>query len=322
MRFSKLGRGTAVAFQRRQAPGRPLFNARTPWSAANVGKVGQLGTPVTTDGALFDPSPASAFPVRGGFVESLTRLRPSTEASIPNPCFLSLHTSPGLPLSAGTVPGHASFPFSTLFVHGPSAATALFGVAVTSDSPCLGPPDPSRGRQRRRGKFHNEPLQGRRRRGRIVRPPWDPRLGPRSFFHRIGPSRLGAAAAAMSWKKTDKVMDIIRHYASFPATGVSLRQMVQFGEKPSIGRHWPGRPSVARTRLTDRRQGRCSAPRSSSPRSSPSAWPTASRSSTACPTVLTRCRRSRRSRTGTRSRSRWAAPPVRRFPVGDSLTPF
>jgi pyruvate dehydrogenase kinase 2/3/4 len=32
-------------------------------------------------------------------------------------------------------------------------------------------------------------------------------------------------------------MDTIRHYASFPATGVSLRQMVQFGEKPSIGEH-------------------------------------------------------------------------------------
>lgn len=30
-------------------------------------------------------------------------------------------------------------------------------------------------------------------------------------------------------------MDTIRHYASFPATGVSLRQMVQFGEKPSTG---------------------------------------------------------------------------------------
>jgi hypothetical protein len=39
----------------------------------------------------------------------------------------------------------------------------------------------------------------------------------------------------MSWKKTDKLMDTIRHYASFPATGVSLRQMVQFGEKPSTG---------------------------------------------------------------------------------------
>nr|XP_036585879.1 uncharacterized protein CTRU02_04030 [Colletotrichum truncatum]KAF6796070.1 hypothetical protein CTRU02_04030 [Colletotrichum truncatum] len=39
----------------------------------------------------------------------------------------------------------------------------------------------------------------------------------------------------MSWKKTDKLMDTIRHYASFPATGVSLRQMVQFGEKPSVG---------------------------------------------------------------------------------------
>ena len=39
----------------------------------------------------------------------------------------------------------------------------------------------------------------------------------------------------MSWRKTEKLMDTIRHYASFPATGVSLRQMVQFGEKPSTG---------------------------------------------------------------------------------------
>jgi pyruvate dehydrogenase kinase 2/3/4 len=30
-------------------------------------------------------------------------------------------------------------------------------------------------------------------------------------------------------------MDTIRHYAKFPATGVSLRQMVQFGDKPSTG---------------------------------------------------------------------------------------
>ncbi|KAF6834392.1 pyruvate dehydrogenase kinase [Colletotrichum plurivorum] len=39
----------------------------------------------------------------------------------------------------------------------------------------------------------------------------------------------------MSWRKTDRLMDTIRHYASFPATGVSLRQMVQFGERPSVG---------------------------------------------------------------------------------------
>lgn len=39
----------------------------------------------------------------------------------------------------------------------------------------------------------------------------------------------------MSWKKTERLMDTIKHYASFPATGVSLRQMVQFGEKPSTG---------------------------------------------------------------------------------------
>ena len=39
----------------------------------------------------------------------------------------------------------------------------------------------------------------------------------------------------MAWKASRKLMDTIKHYASFPATGVSLRQMVQFGEKPSIG---------------------------------------------------------------------------------------
>jgi pyruvate dehydrogenase kinase 2/3/4 len=30
-------------------------------------------------------------------------------------------------------------------------------------------------------------------------------------------------------------MDTIKHYSSFPATGVSLRQMVQFGANPSTG---------------------------------------------------------------------------------------
>jgi pyruvate dehydrogenase kinase 2/3/4 len=39
----------------------------------------------------------------------------------------------------------------------------------------------------------------------------------------------------MSWKRTGRLMDQIQHYANFPATGVSLRQMVQFGEKPSVG---------------------------------------------------------------------------------------
>lgn len=39
----------------------------------------------------------------------------------------------------------------------------------------------------------------------------------------------------MSWKASQKLMDTIKHYAKFPATGVSLRQMVQFGEKPSTG---------------------------------------------------------------------------------------
>lgn len=39
----------------------------------------------------------------------------------------------------------------------------------------------------------------------------------------------------MSWKASARLMDTIGHYANFPATGVSLRQMVQFGERPSAG---------------------------------------------------------------------------------------
>lgn len=37
-------------------------------------------------------------------------------------------------------------------------------------------------------------------------------------------------------------MDTIRHYANFPATGVSLRQMVQFGQRPSVGKFRPSLP--------------------------------------------------------------------------------
>lgn len=50
----------------------------------------------------------------------------------------------------------------------------------------------------------------------------------------------------MSWRKTEKLMDTIRHYASFPATGVSLRQMVQFGERPSVGEFLQRRGPVSR----------------------------------------------------------------------------
>lgn len=39
----------------------------------------------------------------------------------------------------------------------------------------------------------------------------------------------------MSWKKSAQLMDTIKHYSSFPATGVSLRQMVQFGQNVSTG---------------------------------------------------------------------------------------
>jgi pyruvate dehydrogenase kinase 2/3/4 len=39
----------------------------------------------------------------------------------------------------------------------------------------------------------------------------------------------------MVWKPSEKLVQTIAHYASFPPTGVSLRQMVQFGDKPSAG---------------------------------------------------------------------------------------
>lgn len=41
---------------------------------------------------------------------------------------------------------------------------------------------------------------------------------------------------AIMWKASERLMETISHYASFPATGVSLRQMVQFGDRPSTGR--------------------------------------------------------------------------------------
>jgi hypothetical protein len=81
------------------------------------------------------------------------------------------------------------------------------------------------------------------------------------------------AAVAMAWKGTERLMDTIRHYANFPATGVSLRQMVQFGEKPSVGKFW----NVSAIAYSDLMliscaglfQVHCSAPRSSCPRSYP-----------------------------------------------------
>ncbi len=39
----------------------------------------------------------------------------------------------------------------------------------------------------------------------------------------------------MAWRRSEKLVDAIKHYNDFPATGVSLRQMVQFGERPSTG---------------------------------------------------------------------------------------
>ncbi|KAK3711332.1 [Pyruvate dehydrogenase (acetyl-transferring)] kinase isozyme 2 [Vermiconidia calcicola] len=39
----------------------------------------------------------------------------------------------------------------------------------------------------------------------------------------------------MSWKLGQELASTIKHYSAFPATGVSLRQMVQFGSNPSTG---------------------------------------------------------------------------------------
>lgn len=42
-----------------------------------------------------------------------------------------------------------------------------------------------------------------------------------------------------------QLMETIKHYSSFPATGVSLRQMVQFGSNPSTGMTQQLKPSEA-----------------------------------------------------------------------------
>ncbi|KAF1821090.1 alpha-ketoacid dehydrogenase kinase [Dissoconium aciculare CBS 342.82] len=39
----------------------------------------------------------------------------------------------------------------------------------------------------------------------------------------------------MSWKASAQLKETIKHYSGFPATGVSLRQMVQFGSNPNTG---------------------------------------------------------------------------------------
>lgn len=44
-----------------------------------------------------------------------------------------------------------------------------------------------------------------------------------------------AGSLSMPWKASEMLMETIKHYSTFPATGVSLRQMVQFGETPSTG---------------------------------------------------------------------------------------
>ncbi len=96
----------------------------------------------------------------------------------------------------------------------------------------------------------------------------------------------------MSWKKTAELMDTIRHYASFPATGVGLRQMVQFGERPSTSK--PLEQCSSFRHGSNQSDSRSQAPSSelpsSSRRSSPFTLRTACRSLSICLTVWTRCR--------------------------------
>ena len=63
-------------------------------------------------------------------------------------------------------------------------------------------------------------------------------------------------------------MDTIRHYANFPATGVSLRQMVQFGETPSVGKYIHS-ACVHRVPTSDIKQAHCSGLHNSCPKSYP-----------------------------------------------------
>jgi hypothetical protein len=67
--------------------------------------------------------------------------------------------------------------------------------------------------------------------------PWLDRPARREglFFHYRFVAGGPSSRHTMSWKKSEKLMDTIKHYSGFPATGVSLRQMVQFGERPSTG---------------------------------------------------------------------------------------
>ena len=122
----------------------------------------------------------------------------------------------------------------------------------------------------------------------------------------------------MSWKKSETLMDTIKHNSSFPATGVSLRQMVQFGEKPSVGMSDPFR-AVDRMHwnielfltIDVAAQAPSSVPLSSLLKSFPFALHTESRSWMNYQTGSTRCRPSRESRTGTPSLSRCATLTLR-----------
>ena len=66
--------------------------------------------------------------------------------------------------------------------------------------------------------------------GHLKNSPPPRQLGYSSFVKAVRPEK-----SSMSWKKSEALMETIKHYSSFPATGVSLRQMVQFGERPSTG---------------------------------------------------------------------------------------
>jgi hypothetical protein len=103
-------------------------------------------------------------------------------------------------------------------------------------------------------------------------------------------------------------MDTIKHYSQFPATGVSLRQMVQFGERPSIGMKFQ---SGHETNSLDTRadfvvavKERYFVPLNSCLKSSRFDWRTECKSCRIFPMASMKCLRSKKSKTGMRSHLR------------------
>ena len=111
----------------------------------------------------------------------------------------------------------------------------------------------------------------------------------------------------MSWKQSEALLETIKHYSNFPATGVSLRQMVQFGERPSTGMSSGCALWVVPHTDDSSAQAQCSRPRRSLLKNFPYGSRIACRSLAICPTVSTRCPRFRKCGIGTLNRSKYVS---------------